>query len=139
MAGDQLQTDDLPTVAGSVVERDGRYLMVQAKPEPAYGKWGIPAGYMDPGETEKAAAVREAAEATGYEIEIIEEIGRFPDTKKLRVAFRAQVVGGDRRVQPEEILDVQWLTYAEIEALNRAGNIRTPWIFEAISSVEGDR
>ena len=47
-------------VAGCLIEKDGRYLLVQEKQARAYGLWNLPAGYVDKGEALEAAGCRNA-------------------------------------------------------------------------------
>ena len=44
-------------------------LMIQRGIEPGYGKWGLPGGYMDLGESWQEAGARELKEETGVEID----------------------------------------------------------------------
>jgi len=54
--------------------------------------WGLPGGYVEPGESVQSAAVREVREETGYEIEVGSLVGVYSDP-------RSQVIDyGDRRV-----------------------------------------
>ena len=98
-------------VAGCVIHRDGRYLLVQEKQEKVYGLWNLPAGYVDKGEEIEQAAVREAKEESGFDIELVRELGIFHESSKRPVKhiFEAHVTGGELKVQIDEILDVKWL------------------------------
>jgi ADP-ribose pyrophosphatase YjhB (NUDIX family) len=49
-------------VVGSVPEHRGRLLLCRRAIEPCYGKWTLPAGYLENGETLAACAEREALE-----------------------------------------------------------------------------
>lgn len=60
-------------VAGCVIKKDGNYLLVQERQPKVYGKWNLPAGHVDKDETIEQAAVREAKEETGYEVELIKK------------------------------------------------------------------
>ena len=60
-------------VAGVVVEKDSKYLLVQEKKELVYGLWNLPAGKVDEGETVEEAAVREAKEEVGYKVRLIKK------------------------------------------------------------------
>lgn len=126
-------------VAGCVIKRDGKYLLVQEKQERAYGLWNLPAGYVDRGEEIEVAAIRETKEESGYDVELIEKIEVYHENSSIPVkhAFRARIVGGELKIQEEEILDARWLTYEEIEKLEQDGKIRAPWIFSSITKVEG--
>lgn len=126
-------------VAGCVVRReDGKYLLVQEKQPKVYGLWNIPAGHVDKGESIEAAAVREVKEESGYDVELGEKIDIYQESVEspVRHAFRAIVIGGELKIQPEEILDVDWFSYDEITNMKEAGMLRVEWIYDAISRIE---
>lgn len=56
--------------ASAVVFKEGRILMVRRAKEPNMGKWSIPGGVMEIGETIFNAARREVREECSIEIEI---------------------------------------------------------------------
>lgn len=79
------------------VERNGAVLYLRRVPEVFLGgRWELPGGTVEPGETHEAAAVREVAEETGLTVRITGERAQcsWPD-----------VAGGDRRVHAR-IFDV---------------------------------
>lgn len=126
-------------VAACVIrDENGKYLLVQEAQKKVYGLWNLPAGLVDKGETIEDAAVREAKEECGLDVELVEKVGIWHESVEtpIRHAFTAKVVGGIVRPQPEEILDAQWFTYAEILQMDREKKIRGPWIIEAITTVE---
>lgn len=124
-------------VAGSVIVKDSKYLLVQELKPKVYGLWNLPAGYVDKGETIEHAAVREAKEETGYDVRVLEEVGVYHEKVGTPVlhAFRSEIVGGELKIQAGEILSAAWLTYAEIEELRNTEKLRAPWIWESISKV----
>lgn len=129
-------------VVGACVVRndEGKYLLVQELQPAVYGLWNLPAGHVDKGESIEAAAVREAKEETGYDVELIDKIDIYHEAvdTPVRHAFRAKVIGGELMAQPGEIMDVKWLSYAEITAMKHEGKLRVEWIYDAISRVEND-
>jgi ADP-ribose pyrophosphatase YjhB (NUDIX family) len=56
----------LPCVA-AVLVRDGRVLLVKRNIEPGLGLWGLPAGFMEWGESPEESLQREVLEETGLE------------------------------------------------------------------------
>jgi len=53
---------------GAVVFRDGEVLLVKRGAEPNKGRWSLPGGVLEAGETVEAGAVREALEETGVTV-----------------------------------------------------------------------
>jgi 8-oxo-dGTP diphosphatase len=103
-------------VCGVVLQRDGKYLLVQEKQPKAYGLWNLPAGRVDEGETLQEAAVREAKEECGFDVTLGRELLVIhPATDKpVLHAYAAEITGGELAFPEDEILDVQWFTYEEI-------------------------
>ncbi|MCH8087573.1 MAG: NUDIX hydrolase, partial [Chloroflexi bacterium] len=60
-----------PRVAsGAIVRYEEKLVLLRREIEPAYGKWVFPGGFVDRGETLEAAAMREAQEEAGVDVEI---------------------------------------------------------------------
>ena len=53
---------------GALVFRGSQVLLVRRKAAPNRGRWSIPGGALESGETVEAAAVRETREETGVEV-----------------------------------------------------------------------
>ena len=126
----------LKLVAGCILQKDGKYLLVQEKLPKAYGKWNLPAGHVDPGESTVNAAVREVQEETGLTVEVNKEVfsEAIPERGREFHIFTAQIVGGALSVQPEEILDAQWFSMDEIYQLQKADQLRSEWMVTAIEN-----
>jgi ADP-ribose pyrophosphatase YjhB (NUDIX family) len=75
--------------------------------------WALPAGHVEPDETYEQAAVREAREETGYEVELERLVGEYwrpqvpPGGGMMRV-YTGRIVGGDSSQHDWESLDVRW-------------------------------
>jgi 8-oxo-dGTP diphosphatase len=57
---------------GLVTLCEDRVLLVRRDKEPYRGKWSFPGGSIEPGETSREAARREALEETGIEVEVVD-------------------------------------------------------------------
>ena len=128
-------------IVGGVVKKDNKYLLVQEAQEKCRGKWNIPAGHLDPNETVFEGAKREIFEESGLEVELtgIALIGNrvMEDDELLGLVFSTEIVGGDIKINPNEILDIKWFTYDEI--LNMKDEFRTyNLIVDSITAVENN-
>ncbi len=122
-------------VAGCVVKKDGKFLLVQEGEEEVRGKWNLPAGRVEIGETIKNAAIREAREETGYDVEIIRELTNFHEEgeKAVKHIFEVRIIGGELKFPPKEILDARWFTIEEVE--NMKSELRRGWVLEVLKMV----
>ena len=67
-----------PTVGvGGVVVHDGRVLLIRRGKEPLRGRWVVPGGTVELGETLEAAVVREVREETGILVRPLEVMTVF--------------------------------------------------------------
>ncbi|MGW0231869.1 (deoxy)nucleoside triphosphate pyrophosphohydrolase [Actinopolymorpha singaporensis] len=63
-------------VVGAAIVRDGLLLAQQrAYPEAVAGRWELPGGRVEPGESEAAAVVRECQEELGVDVAVHDRIG----------------------------------------------------------------
>lgn len=125
-------------VVGVLVKRDGKYLLVKENPN---GKdvYNLPAGHVDKGEQLEAAAVREAKEETGYDVQLIEQFALYHESapQSVKHVYLAEIIGGDEKAQEGEILEVVWCSYDELAYLEKTGKMRAPWVFDVICKFEG--
>lgn len=125
-------------VAGAVIKKNRKYLLVQEKKSNARGLWVFPAGRVEVGATIEQNAVREAKEETGYDIELIRKIGIFQylEQEDVKHAFEAKIIGGELKYPEDEIMDAQWFTDKEIRGMK--DKLRSGWTIGAISVMENE-
>ena len=118
-------------VAGGIIEKDGKYLLVQETQEKCQGKWNIPAGGVDDGENVIDAAKREVFEETGCKVEItgiLEIINKnLEDIDVIIFIFDTKLIEENIQIDGVEISDVKWFSYEEI--LNMKNDLRAGGYF----------
>jgi ADP-ribose pyrophosphatase YjhB (NUDIX family) len=101
---------------GGVVVWRGRVLLVRRAKPPLLGRWTIPGGTVELGETLHEALVREMEEETGLEVEPVEVLTVFDRIERVggEVAFHhvivdylCRLVSGEARAA-SDALDVAW-------------------------------
>lgn len=116
--------------------RRSRFLMVEERSD-AKIVFNQPAGHLDPAESLSTAAVREALEETGWDVELTAFLGLYhfvaPEGQDsyIRSCFIARAI----RQRPEHILDPEiiathWLTLDELQ--QRQSQIRSPLVLPVI-------
>ncbi|MCK5943864.1 MAG: NUDIX hydrolase, partial [Planctomycetes bacterium] len=58
-------------VVGCLVERDDELLLCRRAIEPGHGRWTVPAGFLELGETLAQGAARETLEEAGARVEVV--------------------------------------------------------------------
>ena len=88
-----------PKIAvGTIIRTDDeRLVMVRRAIEPGYGLWVFPGGYVDRGEEVTSAAVREAREEAGVEIELekLVNIYSYAHRSLIVLVYAGRMVGGE--------------------------------------------
>ncbi|MBU0707506.1 NUDIX hydrolase [Patescibacteria group bacterium] len=123
-------------VAGVVIKKDDKYLLVQEIGPRARGLWNWPSGRVEQGDTIEETAVKEAKEETGYDVKLIRKIGIFQIDINTppKHSYEAEIVGGELDYPKNEIMNAKWFTLVEIK--NMKDKLRGEWITGAIEILE---
>lgn len=115
---------------GAVIFNNEKVLLVKRGKEPGYGKWSIPGGAVELGETLKEGVLREVKEETGLEVEIggtVEILDWVSRDENGRIKYHYVLVdfwckSHSAEVNPSsDVLDARWVQ------LSDAPNYDLPW------------
>ena len=105
----------------------GRVLLVR---EASDGRWALPGGWADVGDTPSAVAVREAKEESGYDVRVTKLLAVLDKAKHnpsaalwytYKIFFRGELLGG-APVTSHETAEVGWFARTELPELSVARN-----------------
>jgi mutator protein MutT len=118
----------MPGVAAVIRDEQGNVLLGRRSDN---GKWGLPAGAIDPGETPAEAIVREVYEETGLHVIPVRILGvfggkdfrmKYPNGDQVEytvVLFECRVVGGELCLLDGESLELDYVDPDDIPDLGQ--------------------
>jgi NAD+ diphosphatase len=122
--GFELYLNPAAAVAGVIVDEQGRMVVLVRGKEPGRGKWDLPGGFVDPGDTAEEALRREVREEIGLEVTALRYLGSGPNVyefmgvryRTLDLGFLCEVAdaSGARPMEPD-IAEVLFLSRPEID------------------------
>ena len=118
----------VPAAGAVVTDSSGRVLLVRRGREPQKGRWSVPGGSAEPGETLREAAAREVFEETGLRVRVGRElwclaIPAGADRTYEVHDFAATVIGGTL-TPGDDADDARWVTPAELDELPLTTGLR---------------
>ena len=114
---------------GAIIIEGARVVLVKRAHPPIQGQWSIPGGVLEVGELVREAAIREAREETGLNVEPGELLGVYDRVLRdaenrvqyhyVLIDFLCRPVGGELQAG-SDAAEVRWFTREELPALNLA-------------------
>jgi 8-oxo-dGTP diphosphatase len=120
---------------GAVIVQNGKLVLVKRGVEPDKDKWSIPGGGVELGEAVRDAAVREAKEECGLDIELIgdrpmDALDKMvPDEKRrlqyhyVLLQFLARPKGGTLK-PTSDATEARWVPIEEVEKYDLTNSLR---------------
>ena len=109
----------------ALIEKQGRYLLIEESKQPVCGTWNLPGGHVEPGETLVDAILREVREEAGVEVSLdglmfMDHLpARSHEADRLRFVFRATARSQPLKSEPDEhSARASWVERAELRQLN---------------------
>jgi 8-oxo-dGTP diphosphatase len=98
-----LYLDPKVAVGTIIATGDERVVLVRRAIEPGYGLWVFPGGYVDRGEPVTTAAIREAREEAGLDVQLdgLVNIYSYPGVPLVIIVYAASILGGELCIDDE--------------------------------------
>jgi ADP-ribose pyrophosphatase YjhB (NUDIX family) len=122
----------VPAVTAFVMNDRGAVLLERRSDN---GRWGMPGGVQEIGESISQTVVREVREETGIDVEVTGLVGIYTDPghviafsdgevrQEFSMCFRARPVGGNLAASHESH-EVRWIPRGELDSLNTSESTR---------------
>ena len=112
----------VPCVGAIVKDEAGRLLLIQRGHEPETGRWSLPGGRIEPGESDAQAVARETREETGLQVTCGALVGSVerPGLRGAVLDIRdyAATVTGGTLTAGDDAADARWVSPADLAGLH---------------------
>jgi 8-oxo-dGTP diphosphatase len=112
----------IPCVGAIIADTDGRLLLIKRGRDPEAGRWSLPGGRIEAGETDEQALAREVREETGLVVRpgplagAVERPG--PGGTVLDIRDYTATVTGGTLVPGDDAADARWVSPDTLTAMN---------------------
>lgn len=113
----------MKVIAGCIIKKDNKILMVRETKKEFHGKWNYPAGKVEEFEKITEAAKRETFEETGCKVKLkgvlpIASVDLEDETHVI-IHFMAEMVEENNSFDEQEIMEVKWIEIEEIKKMKK--------------------
>lgn len=118
---------------GAVIIKDGKIALIKRGNEPSKGKWTIPGGLVELGETLEAAVIRETKEETCLDVEnpsLIDVVDNVDFDVEGKIRYHYIIIDYLVKVKTGAIkaasdaAELQWVSFSEVENYNLTASFR---------------
>jgi ADP-ribose pyrophosphatase YjhB (NUDIX family) len=113
-----------------LIVKDGKFLLVEEGKPGREGLFNLPGGHVEADESLFAAAIREAKEESGYDVELTGVVGIYQSISDYGnfsgPVFCARIIGGQATTSREHPSQ-RWVTYEELQTLAKANKLFTTY------------
>lgn len=118
-------------VAGAIIEKGGKILLVRETKETAKGKWSHPAGWVDLGENPIETVKREVKEETGLDFTPTHILGVYSLFKKelkekfnitphpIKIIFVGNISNEKTNELHDDVSETKWFSPEEIDRMDK--------------------
>lgn len=103
----------------AVIERDGRYLITQRRPQAVLaGLWEFPGGKVESGETDEGALKREVKERLGVDVDVRTPMARRThryDGYSVELTLYEAAIAAGQEPSAVRVAEIRWVASAEFE------------------------
>jgi len=109
---------------GAVIICDGKILLEKRKGEPGRGKWTVPGGLVELGESAEQTVMREVKEETNLEVEqpkLIDVVNNVTQDEDGRIKYHFLIVDyfvklkGGKLKAADDAAELKWVKFSEVE------------------------
>jgi 8-oxo-dGTP diphosphatase len=109
---------------GAVIICDGKILLEKRKGEPGRGKWTIPGGLVELGESAEQTVIREVREEANLEVEkpkLIDVVNNITPDEDGRIKYHFLIVDyfvklkGGKLKAADDAAELRWVTFDKVE------------------------
>jgi len=118
---------------GAVIICKGKILLEKRKGQPGRGKWTIPGGLVELGESAEQTVIREAKEETNLEVEnpeLIDVVNNITADENGKIKYHFVIVdyfvklkGGTLKAA-DDAAELRWVTFDEVEKYDLTKSFR---------------
>lgn len=117
-------------LANVLIVKDGKFLLIEEGKPGRKGLFNLPGGHVEAGETLVEAAIREAKEESGYDVELTGVVGIYQSIFEYGnfsgPVFCARIIGGQAALSKEHPSQ-RWVTYDELLDLAKDNKLFTTY------------